>query len=67
MNKRSVPPAIIALIVEKRKAGSDYNTSWGDLVVMFNALQDPASAAAFIDANPNCKLEGGNSHAFMYH
>ena len=67
MNKRSVPPAIIALIVEKRKAGSDYNTSWGDLVVMFNALQDPASAAACIDANPNCKLEGGNSHAFTYH
>lgn len=24
-------------------------------------------AAAFMDANPNCKLEGGNTHAFMHH
>ena len=28
-------------IVEKRKGGSDYNNGWGDLVVMFNALQRP--------------------------
>ena len=34
---------------------------------MFNALQDPAAAAAYLDANPDCKLEGGNTHAFMYH
>ncbi|MCX7049896.1 MAG: glycosyl hydrolase [Candidatus Sumerlaeota bacterium] len=54
-------------IVEKRKGGKDFNTGWGDLVIMFHALSDPAAAASYIDANPNCKLEGGNSHAFMYH
>jgi endoglucanase Acf2 len=54
-------------IVEKRKGGSDYNNGWGDLVVMFNALQDPVAAAKYIDTTPNCYLEGGNTHAFMYH
>src|SRR6185295_10688740 len=54
-------------IVEKRKTGQDFNTGWGDLVAMFGALNDPAPAAKFIDAHPDCKLEGGNSHAFMYH
>jgi len=54
-------------ILSVRKGGADYNTGWGDLVCMFNALQDPGSAAAFLDANPQCKLEGGNTHAFMYH
>lgn len=54
-------------IVEKRKGGRDYNNGWGDLVVMFSALADPAPAAKWLEANPRCKLEGGNSHAFMYH
>ena len=54
-------------IVSVRKGGSNYNNGWGDLVCMFNALQDPARAAAYIDSVPNCKLEGGNTHAFMYH
>jgi len=54
-------------IVTKRKGGKDFNTGWGDLVVMFGALHDPKTAAAYIDANPKCRLEGGNSHAFMYH
>jgi endoglucanase Acf2 len=54
-------------IAEKRKEGKDFNNGWGDLVVMFGALQDPAMAAAYIDANPNCKVEDGNTHAFMYH
>ena len=54
-------------IVAKRQGGQDFNTGWGDLVVMFNALSDPAAAAKYIDAHPDCKLEGGNSHAFMYH
>jgi len=54
-------------IVQKREGGTDYNTGWGDLVVMFNALSDPSMAADYIDSNPNCKLEGGNTHAFMYH
>ena len=53
--------------VQKRKGGNDYNNGWGDLIVMFNALRDPKSAAAYIDATPNCKIEGGNTHAFMYH
>jgi len=54
-------------IVSKRPGGKDYNNGWGDLVVMFNALSDPASAAAYLDAPPDCNLEGGNTHAFMYH
>ncbi len=54
-------------IVSKRPGGRDYNKGWGDLVVMFNALSDPASAAAYLDATPDCHLEGGNTHAFMYH
>jgi endoglucanase Acf2 len=54
-------------IISVRKGTNDYNTGWGDLVCMFNALQDPATSAAFMDATPNCKLEGGNTHAFMYH
>jgi endoglucanase Acf2 len=54
-------------IVAKRPKGNDYNNGWGDLIVMFNALNDPQAAAAYIDANPKCSLEGGNTHAFMYH
>jgi endoglucanase Acf2 len=54
-------------IVEVRKGGKDYNNGWGDLVCMFNALQDPEAAAAYLDANPACKVEDGNTHAFMYH
>jgi hypothetical protein len=34
---------------------------------MFNTLQDPANSAAFLEANPQCKIEGGNTRAFMYH
>lgn len=54
-------------IMSVRKGGDDYNTGWGDLVCMFNALQDPASSVAFLEEHPNCKLESGNTHAFMYH
>lgn len=54
-------------IVEVRKGGTDYNNGWGDLVIMFYALSDPAAAAAYLEANPRCKIEGGNTHAFMYH
>ena len=54
-------------VVSKRKFGRDFNKGWGDLVVMFGALSDPAPAVEFIDSNPNCELEGGNSHAFMCH
>jgi endoglucanase Acf2 len=56
-----------ARIVEKRLNGNDYNNGWGDLVVMFNALADPASAAAYLDATPDCLIEGGNTRAFMDH
>ena len=35
---------------------------------MFCALQTiPPRPPQYIDAHPDCKLEGGNSHAFMYH
>jgi endoglucanase Acf2 len=54
-------------ITERRPGGKNFNTGWGDLVVMFNALNDPASAAAYLDAHPHCLIEGGNTYAFMYH
>jgi len=53
-------------VVAQRKGGGDFTTGWGDLVIMFGALNDANAAATYIDANPNCKLEGGNTHAFMY-
>lgn len=52
-------------IVSRRQGGTDFSTGWGDLVVMFGALADPARAATWFDAHPDCKLEGGNTHAFM--
>ncbi|MEM9079932.1 MAG: glycosyl hydrolase [Verrucomicrobiota bacterium] len=54
-------------IISQREEGNDYNNPWGDLIVMFNALQDPEMAANYLDENPDCKLEGGNTLAFMYH
>lgn len=54
-------------IVEKREKGADYNNGWGDLVAMFGALNDPAPAVKYLDTTPDCSLEGGNTHAFMYH
>jgi endoglucanase Acf2 len=54
-------------IVEVRKEGNNFNNGWGDLVVMFGALYDPAPAVAYMDKMPDCSLEGGNTHAFMYH
>ncbi len=54
-------------IVAKRPGGTGFNTGWGDLVVMFGALENPGRAAAYLDAHPQCKLEGGNTHAFMDH
>ncbi|MGD1979197.1 MAG: glycosyl hydrolase [Akkermansiaceae bacterium] len=55
------------MIVSKRKEGKDFNNGWGDLVVMFNALNDPDMAVSYLKAHPSCKLEGGNTHAFMDH
>ena len=54
-------------IAGQRLEGRDFNNGWGDLVVMFGALNDPAAAAAYLDKNPGCTLEGGNTHAFMDH
>jgi endoglucanase Acf2 len=54
-------------IVSQRKGGADYNNGWGDLVVMFRALAEPREAAAWFDAHPDCKLEGGNTRPFMSH
>ena len=56
-----------AAVVKGRKSGADFNKGWGDLVVMFGALADSKPAVEYIDANPECNIEGGNSHAFMYH
>lgn len=54
-------------IVSRRKDGSDFNMGWGDLVVMFAALDDPQPAIHHMNANPNCKIESGNTRAFMEH
>ncbi len=54
-------------IMALRRWGADYNSGWGDLVVMFRALAEPEPAAAYLDSNPNCKIESGNTRAFMYH
>ncbi|MEZ6055918.1 MAG: glycosyl hydrolase [Planctomycetaceae bacterium] len=56
-----------ARIVAERKGGTDFETGWGDLVVMFGALYDPASAARYLDEHPRCKIESGNSRPFMSH
>ena len=53
-------------ICEKRKEGKNFNNGWGDLVVMFGTLNDPSMASNYLDSNPACSLEGGNTHAFMY-
>ena len=55
------------MILSKRKGGKDFNTDWGDLVLMFGALHDPAPAIAHLDSEPECKIESGNSRAFMDH
>lgn len=54
-------------IVAERKGGADYNNGWGDLVVMFGALNDPQTGVNYLKETPNCSLEGGNTHAFMAH
>lgn len=53
-------------IVKRRKSGRDYNEGWGDLVAMFGALQNPTALKQHMDANRDCKVEGGNTRAFMY-
>lgn len=54
-------------IIEKRTGGQDFNSGWGDLVLMFGALNDPTPALSHVTQNPNWKTERGNSRAFMYH
>ena len=54
-------------IVSKRKDGKDFNKGWGDLVVMFGALSDPQPAISHLKTHPTCKIESGNSRAFMEH
>lgn len=53
-------------IVAQRKGGTDFNTGWGDLVLMFGALADPSAAAQYA-AQPQLKIESGNSRAFLHH
>ncbi len=42
-----------ARILVTRKDGRDYNTGWGDLVLMFSALANAATAACEIDSHPD--------------
>lgn len=53
-------------ITAKREQGSDYNNGWGDLVVMFGALQDPTIGLSHLEKYPQCKIEEGNTRAFMF-
>lgn len=53
-------------IIERRKSGRDYNQGWGDLVAMFGALHDATALTEHLNANPDCKIESGNTRAFMY-
>lgn len=52
-------------ITSRRKLGSDYNNGWGDLVLMFGGLHDPTIGLAHLNRHRECKIEGGNTHAFM--
>ena len=54
-------------IIAKRKGGTDFNTGWGDLVVMFGALNDPTPALQHLSKHADCKIEGGNTRPFMEH
>ena len=54
-------------ITQERKFGDDYNTGWGDLLVMFGGLQNPSIGLRHLAENPECKIEQGNTRAFMYH
>ena len=54
-------------ITEIREKGNNYNNGWGDLVLMFGGLQNPSPGLAHLKQNPQCKIEEGNTHAFMYH
>lgn len=54
-------------LISERKGGSDYNTGWGDLVLMFRALAEPREAVAWFNAHPELKVENGNTRAFTSH
>ena len=54
-------------ITEKRENGNNYNNGWGDLVLMFGGLQDPSLGLSHLKQKPECKIEDGNTHAFMCH
>jgi endoglucanase Acf2 len=56
-----------ARTVEKRGGGKNFNSGWGDLVLMFHATQDPVDAAKHIAENKQTKFENGNSSAFFLH
>jgi endoglucanase Acf2 len=56
-----------ARLLEKRPGGTDFNTGWGDLVVLFGALADPGAAEEILARHPRLKLEGGNTRAFSEH
>ena len=54
-------------LLDKRKGGSDLNTGWGDLLLMFGALEDPPYAADSLKKRPQSLIEAGNSSAFLHH
>jgi len=54
-------------IMLKREHGNDYNSGWGDLVLMFGALNDPQPAINHLKEHSTCKIEPGNTRAFMEH
>lgn len=54
-------------IVRNRQSGPDFNQGWGDLVLMFGALNDTQPAIKHLEAFQNPKIESGNTLAFMDH
>lgn len=50
-----------------RENGSDKWTDWGDLVVMYRALDNPADALRQYHAAPAMPIEAGNSRTHLYH
>ena len=55
----------VSTLISRRPAAGDFSKPWGDLVLMYLALSDPARAAKLLAEQPNGKLESGNTRPFM--
>ena len=48
-----------------RKGGADFSKGWGDLLLMFGALNDPATAVKYIDQNPKWPVTKGGKKTYV--